>query len=130
MPPMKMVHAIDPAQELMAKVGDLSTVELFHNKILLATYIPPETTKSGIILTSKTRDESKWQGKAHLVIKKGPLAFVDDEISKFHGQSVEVGDWVFIRVADGVPLDVNGVRCRIVEEAHIMGRISSPDVVF
>lgn len=130
MPATLMVHSNDPAEELRAKVGDLSQIEILHNQILVAVYIRPEKTKSGIILTEQTRNEDRYQGKAGLVLKKGPLAFVDDEANKFHGQNVEVGDWVFYRVSDGFPVVLNGALCRLLEEVHIKGKIPAPDVVF
>lgn len=127
---LKMAHAIDPAEELKQKVGDLSSIEVMHNQILVAVYIRPDRTASGLYLADKTRDEDRYQGKAGLVLKKGPLAFVDDETNKFHGQNVEVGDWVFYRVSDGFPLMLNGTLCRLLEEVHIKGKINSPDVVY
>lgn len=127
---LKMAHAIDPAEELKQKVGDLSGIEVLHNQILVAVYIRPDRTASGLYLADKTRDEDRYQGKAGLVLKKGPLAFVDDDTNKFHGQNVEVGDWVFYRVSDGFPLMLNGTLCRLLEEVHIKGKINSPDVVY
>lgn len=130
MPAALMAHANDPAEELRAKIGDLSQVDILHNQILVAVYIRPEQTKGGIWLSDQTRNEDRYQGKAGLVLKKGPLAFVDDDANKFHGQNVEVGDWVFYRVSDGFPLILNGTLCRLLEEVHVKGKIPSPDVVF
>lgn len=127
---LKMAHAIDPAEELKQKIGDLSKIEVMHNQILVAVYIRPSKTASGIYLADTTRDEDRYQGKAGLVLKKGPLAFVDDENNKFHGQNVQPGDWVFYRVSDGFPLMLNGTLCRLLEEVHVRGKISSPDVVY
>lgn len=130
MPASLMVHASDPADQLRAQVGDVSKIEILHNQILVAVYIRPEKTKGGIFLSDQTRNEDRYQGKAGLVLKKGPLAFVDDDANKFHGQNVEVGDWVFYRVSDGFPLILNGTLCRLLEEVHVKGKIPSPDVVF
>lgn len=127
---LRMTHSVDPATELKAKVGDLSKVEIMHNQILVAVYIRPERTASGLYLADKTRDEDRFQGKAGLVLKKGPLAFVDDDANKFHGQDVNIGDWVFYRVSDGFPVNINGQLCRLLEEVHIKGKIPSPDVVY
>jgi hypothetical protein len=49
-PPMIMVHDVDPAQDVTKKIGDLSKFEVFHNQILVGVYIRPEKTKSGLIL--------------------------------------------------------------------------------
>lgn len=112
MPPALMSHIEDPANEIRKRIGDISKIEVLHNQILVGVYIRPEKTKGGILLTPQTRDEDRYQGKAGLVLKKGPLAFVDDDNNKFHGQNVDVGDWVFYRVSDGFPLVLNGTLCR------------------
>ena len=130
MPPALMSHIEDPANEIRKRIGDISKIEVLHNQILVGVYIRPEKTKGGILLTPQTRDEDRYQGKAGLVLKKGPLAFVDDDNNKFHGQNVDVGDWVFYRVSDGFPLVFNGTLCRLLEEVHVKGKIPSPDVVF
>lgn len=130
MPPALMSHIEDPANEIRKRIGDISQIEVLHNQILVGVYIRPEKTKGGILLTSQTRDEDRYQGKAGLVLKKGPLAFVDDDNNKFHDQNVDVGDWVFYRVSDGFPLVLNGTLCRLLEEVHVKGKIPSPDVVF
>ena len=129
MPPALMSHIEDPANEIRKRIGDISKIEVLHNQILVGVYIRPEKTKGGILLTPQTRDEDRYQGKAGLVLKKGPLAFVDDDNNKFHGQNVDVGDWVFYRVSDGFPLVLNGTLCRLLEEVHVKGKIPSPDVV-
>ena len=41
MPFMIMDHAVDPKQKLLEDLGDLSTVEIFNNQILVAVYIRP-----------------------------------------------------------------------------------------
>ena len=130
MPAALMSHAEDPAKEIRNRIGDISKIEVLHNQILVGVYVRPEKTKGGILLTSQTRDEDRYQGKAGLVLKKGPLAFVDEHNNKFHGQNVDVGDWVFYRVSDGFPLVLNGTLCRLLEEVHVKGKIPSPDVVF
>lgn len=126
---LKMDHKIDPKKEIMEKIGDLSGIELMHNNILVATYVRPEKTASGIIMTDKFRKEDEYQGKVGLVIKKGPLAFKDDGPYKWHGQDVEPGEWVWYRISDGWQMTINGVHCRVFEEAHIRGKLASPDLI-
>lgn len=130
MPPMRMVHKVDPAKELMKKLGDLSSFELFGNQILIAIYERPEKTESGIFLSDKTRQEDAFQGKAGLCVKLGPSAFVSDENYNFRGQTIKVGDWVAIFVSDGRKIAVNSTLCRIVEDHHIRLRIPFPDAVW
>lgn len=130
MPPMLMKHDVDPAKELLDKIGDLSEFELFGNSVLIAVYERPEKTKSGLYLSDKTRQEDAWQGKAGLCVKLGPSAFVSDENYSFAGQKVSVGDWVAIFISDGRKITVNSTLCRLVEDQHIRLRIPAPDSVW
>ncbi len=130
MPPMLMIHENDPADELMKSVGDLSEYKVFSNWILVGTYVRPEKTASGIYLTQSTIDEDKFQGKVGIVLKKGPLAFVDDINVSFHGQNVEVGDWVSFRLSDSTKVSVNGVPCRLLSDTAIKMVIPAPDKVW
>ena len=67
MPFMVMDHSTDPKQTLKKEVGNVDNVEVFNNQVLVAVYTRPEKTKSGIYLTSGTRDEDKIQGKVCLL---------------------------------------------------------------
>jgi len=126
---MKMTHAGDPRAELMSSVGDISGIKIFNNWILVAVYKRPEKTLGGIILTDNTRKEDEYQGKVGLVLKKGPLAFVDDDKVSFNGQDVELGEWIAFRVSDGWSLEVNGVICRMLQDVQIRLGLPSPDVI-
>jgi co-chaperonin GroES (HSP10) len=125
-----MKHAVDPREVIMKNVGDLSSVEIFNNQILVAIYIRPEKTSGGVLLPNQTRDEDKWQGKMGLVLKKGPSAFVDESQNWFNGVDVAVGDWVFFRPSDGWGLEVNGVLCRLLDDTVIRGRTPGPDMIW
>jgi len=125
-----MKHAVDPREAILKEVGDLSSVEIFNNQILVAIYIRPEKTSGGIILANQTRDEDKWQGKMGLVLKKGPSAFIDESQNWFNGIDVAVGDWVFFRPSDGWGLEVNGVLCRLLDDTVIRGRTPNPDMIW
>ena len=124
-----MTHAGDPRAELMSSVGDISGIKIFNNWILVAVYKRPEKTLGGIILTDNTRKEDEYQGKVGLVLKKGPLAFVDDDKASFNGQDVELGEWIAFRVSDGWSLEVNGVICRMLQDVQIRLGLPSPDVI-
>lgn len=130
MPFMRMEHADDPARKLMEELGDLSTVEVFNNQLLVAVYIRPQKTKSGIYLTDKTTDEDRFQSKVGLVIKKGPSAFVDNSGEWFVGTDIKEGDWIVFRPSDGWSITVNGVLCRMIDDMNIKGRINHPDQVW
>lgn len=116
--------------EILAAIGDLSKLEIMHNQILVGIYMRPEKTAGGIILTDKTIDEDKWQGKVGLVLKKGPQAFKSDGTTDFAGQTVEEGDWLVYRVSDGFAIDINGAHCRLLEDVHIKGRVADPTVIY
>lgn len=125
-----MHHEEDPAALITKKIGNLDNITIFGNRILLGVYERPAKTKSGIILTDQTRREDEYQGKAALVLKKGPTAFVSDANYDFNGQDVDIGDWVAIFVSDGRQLVVHGQLCRLVEDQHIRLKIPAPDIVF
>jgi co-chaperonin GroES (HSP10) len=127
---MDMAHDTDPRNHILAQLGDLSTVELFHNQVLCAVYVRPEKTQSGIILPGSVRDEDKIQGKAALVVKKGPTAFQDPTGEWFKDMDINLGDWVVFRASDGWSVTINKVLCRIVDDTNVRMRIQNPDQVW
>ena len=129
MPPMIMEHATDPKATLRESVGDISKVEIFNTQVLVAVYIRPQKTRSGIYLTDKTTDEDRFQSKVGLILKKGESAFEEDG-TWFKNVEFNDGDWVVFRPSDGWSITVNGVLCRILDDIHIKGRINTPDCVW
>lgn len=129
MPHMLMSHDLDPKEAILQEIGDLSSVELFHNQVLLAVYIRPEKTKSGLILTDSHRDEDRYQSKVGLLVKRGPMAFEQDG-NWFQGLTFEEHDWLVFRPSDGWSITVNGVLCRIFDDVNIKGRVPHPDAVW
>ena len=130
MPPAVMLHEKEPRDVLKEAVGDIENVEIFRNQVLVAIYIPPEKTRGGILMPGSTRDENKFQGKIGLVLKNGPLAFVDPEGKWFAGVKIEIDDWVVFRPSDGWALTVNGHVCRVIDDTDIRGRVDHPDKVW
>lgn len=130
MPFMTMYHETDPAEKLAQEVGDLSEIELFNNQILVAVYIRPQKTKSGLYLSDKTVDEDRYQSKVGLLVKKGPSAFDDKTGEWFAGEEFNLNDWLFFRPADGWSITVNGVLCRILNDTQVKGRVKYPDQVW
>ena len=122
MPFMIMDHAVDPKQKLLEDIGDISSVEIFNNQILVAVYVRPQKTKSGIYLSDQSREEDKIQGKVGLVVKKANEWFKD--------VSVEVNDWVVFRPSDGWSITVNNVLCRMIDDTAIRGKVDAPDRVW
>lgn len=115
----------DPKSILTKAIGKISE-EVFHNHILVATYIRPAQMKSGLYLADQTIQEDVYQGTVFLVLAKGPSAFKDDNIAQFHGMDVKVGDWVLARPSDGQALEINQVPCRLFEDTRILMRVSDP----
>jgi co-chaperonin GroES (HSP10) len=127
---MKMEHQEDPRKEIISQIGDISEIEVFNNQILVAIYIRPQKTKSGIILTEKYTDEDKYQGKIGLVLKKGPDAFIDESGKWFKDVKISEGDWVVFRPSDGWALSVNGQSCRLLDDVTVRGRVKQPDSIW
>ena len=130
MPFMPMYHDTDPAQELLSSLGNLNDIDIFNNQVLVAIYVRPNKTKSGIILTDSTRDEDRYQGKVGLVVKKGPSAFVDESEEWFKNNTVNLHNWVIFQPASGWGINVNGVLCRVFDDVAVRGKISRPDMVW
>lgn len=117
--------------EMLAGLGSLDNVQIFHNQLLIGIYMRPEKTAGGIIMTEKYRDEDKWQGKVGAVLLKGPLAFQDDERAGITFQNnLNVGDWAIYRVSDGFSMDINGIHCRVIEDVHIRGSVKDPTLIY
>jgi co-chaperonin GroES (HSP10) len=129
MPHMMMSHDEDPKNKLLDELGDLSEIELFHNQVLLAVYIRPQKTKSGLYLTDKHTDEDRFQSKVGLLVKSGPQAFEQDG-NWFSGVDFKDHDWLVFRPSDGWSITVNGVLCRIFDDINIRGRVPHPDAVW
>ena len=133
----------DPSKALLDAAGDLSSYEVFHNYVLVATYVAPDRIMQGfeaiggLIKTDRNVDEDRFQGKIGLVLKVGPLAFKEDSRTKFGGVSVEVGDWVMYRPSDGMELFIkdrrsanDGLPCRLIEDVFIKGAVSDPSLIY
>jgi hypothetical protein len=127
----------DPKKALLDSAGPLIDYEIFHNLVLVATYIPPEKIGS-IIVPDRSIAEARFQGKLGLVLKCGPLAFVNDATTHFGGIQVEPGDWVLYRPSDGIELFIkdhmglanDGLPCRLIEDTLIKGRVTNPALVY
>jgi co-chaperonin GroES (HSP10) len=130
MPYMVMDHQVDPKENLIKELGDLSGIEIFNNKILVAVYIRPDKTKSGIILPNQTTDEDRYQSKVGLIVKKGPTAFNDPTEEWFKDIEFNVGDWVVFKPSDSWSITVNDVLCRMLDDTSVRGRIDRPDRVW
>ena len=125
-----MLHEKDPKAALLEQIGDISKVEVFNMQVLVAVYIRPEKTKSGLYLSDKARDEDRYQSKVGLIVKKGPTAFVDKDGEWFSGLDIKEGDWIVFRPSDGWNVTVNGTLCRMLDDMSVRARIEHPDQVW
>lgn len=139
MPAMNMFHEVDPKEVILSGIGDIGELKMTANDVLVAIYLRPEKTKSGIILTDRNRDEDKYQSKVGLVLKMGPDAFVDESGEWFKDVEIKVGDWVWFRPSDGWNMDLMAnpdartldcVHCRVLKDTSIRGTIPHPDMVW
>ena len=123
MPFMTMEHLEEPKKKILDEIKDVSQVEIFNNQILVAIYIRPSKTKSGIYLSDKTTDEDRYQSK-------GAQAFVDDTNTWFSDVEVNENDWILFKPSDGWSITVNNVLCRILDDTAVKGRVDQPDRVW
>lgn len=130
------LDSVEEAKKMWEVLGDvLDHIKVMHNQILVATFSPDKV--GNIYRANQSRKEDVYQGKVGLVLKKGPMAFVDDDATKFHGQNVKLGQWVVYRNSDGYDLSIapNGwhgekIPCRMLEEGHIKVILDFPDIVW
>jgi co-chaperonin GroES (HSP10) len=104
-------------------------VDLPLNRILCAAYIGSEKTAGGIIKPTDTVAEDIWQGKAALVLKCGPAAFLDTDQITFHDFTVNPGDWVTFKVGNSSQIELRGYPCRIVTDHYIESKVPDPRMV-
>ena len=128
---LELSQANDAKAEILKQVGGLGGFQIPNDLVLLATYQEPERTPGGIIKPGKSLDESRFQGKAGLVLKLGPTAF------KFYsggyawsGALPVEGDWVIFRFSDAWEIFIRGVSCRFVEADFIKAVINDPTMVY
>lgn len=129
MPATAYAHEIDPKQKLLDELGDISEVELWHNQVLCAIYVAPERTAGGIIRPLSNVEEDVHQGKIGLIVKMGDQAFASDAKWQWP-DDIGLGDWVFYKVSDGWAVTINRVKCRILEDVDVKGRVQHPDQVW
>lgn len=120
----------DPKKDILRIVGNLDGVEVKWNMVLVATYIRPSKTSGGIIRPDINVAEDEWQGKVGLVLKCGPMAYVDDAETQFNGESVRAGEWAVYKVGDAWSVNINGYPCRIIRDSSIKLTVTDPGIVF
>ena len=104
-------------------------VDVALNRVLCAAYINSERTPGGIIKPQDLVAEDVWQGKAALVLKPGPSAFLDTADITFHGFTVLPGEWITFKVGNSSQVELRGYPCRIVSDHYIESKILDPRMV-
>jgi hypothetical protein len=117
--------------------------------------VRPNVTSGGIIMTQRTSEEDRWQGKVGLVLRVGPLAFDFEEVLAYvesamedgvqHAEAREqahrefgipqVGDWVAYRGSETWETGIEVARstfasCRFVFDDAIVARVENPSVIY
>lgn len=126
----QLSQAQNPKQAIIAAVGDLSKVDVFSDLVLVATFIRSEKTAGGIIRPREVVQEDEFQGKTGLVLKSGPLAYMDWEDDAARGGNAKQHTWVVFAIKDGWPVQVNGVACRFIPYDKLRARVADPTLVF
>lgn len=116
--------------KVFGAIGDLSRIQLLGTRVVVATYIEPEKTAGGIYITQKRQEESRFQGKAGLVIAIGPTAFKYNGVYEYEGPKPSVGDWVMFFPSDGREFEYRGIKCRSIESELISMVLDSPESVW
>lgn len=141
---ISLAAAYDPKAALLEAAGSVDDFEPFHNQVLVATYIKPPKIMRGpngeeIIFhdTDRALEEERFQGKPALVLKVGPLAFLEQAPHyMFGGLTIKPGDWVVVRPSDGLemfmgsPKASNGASVRLFSDVNILARVADPSTIY
>jgi len=115
---------LDPAS------ADASLIERMPQptgwRMLILPYRGKETTDSGIILSSKTLDDSQIQTVVGYVVKQGPLCYKDKE--KFpDGPWCEEKQWIIFPRYAGSRFRIEGGEVRILNDDEVLATIRDPE---
>lgn len=122
--------ARDPKKAIWDALGKaIDKINPMGSLILVGTYIAPDRSAGGILYADKSMDEDLFQGSMGLVLKLGPTCFMDDAFHAFHGQQVNVNDWVIFRYSSAWEIHLAGVSVRFVPDSEIKGTVEHPAIV-
>lgn len=140
---IRLQHNIDPKAVIMEKMEPfLDGMGVMGEDILLGVYdrdaYKSEVKSAGGIIIANTKlSEDKYQGLSCLVLKMGPLAFVEDDEHTYGPTKPKVGDWVAVRKSEGFSFVVgssskmtDNQQCRLMNERGVRLIISDPDSVW
>lgn len=129
----KFAQSKDPKAEMLKAIGDLSKIDVAGARVLVWPYVRSLIKViNGFELvtgTDKTAKEDIYQGAVGYVLKVGPLAFKNDDERDFAGFSADPGDWVTFSPSEGKRVQIDGVDCRLFEDALILMKVADPDII-
>jgi len=95
-------------------------------RMLILPYRGKDVTDSGIILSSKTLDDSQIQTVVGYVVKQGPLCYKDKE--KFpDGPWCEEKQWIIFPRYAGSRFRIEGGEVRILNDDEVLATIRDPE---
>ncbi len=117
-----------PRAELLARLDGLAVPEPVGPHMIVAVYVRPEKTRSGLYLADQTRQEDIYQGTVALVLKQGPDCYRPDSKHSFSTEWCQVGDWVQIPNTSLIPgrFRLKGVTLAHVSDIDIRAVIADP----
>ena len=125
------VEGQDPKEIIFDAVkDDLPKLNIYGNRVLVATAPHMERSKGGIIFTDKVKEENRYQGKVGLVLKLGPSAFKYDGSYEWEGDKPVIGSWVFYRTPDSWECGIAGVSCRFIRDSYVIGEVAEPNMIW
>jgi co-chaperonin GroES (HSP10) len=135
MPVALIDHKEDPKERIIRAAGDLDDFEIFNNQVLLGLYVRGDEnqlakTKGGVYIPTK---EDDFQSKSGIILKMGPVAFVDKNTPQrwfIDQDDMDVGDAVCFRTNSGFPITLVSehrgqkveLLCRMMIDEYILGR--------
>lgn len=117
-------------ETILETIGNLDSIKVMQNMVLVATYIRPDKTKSGLYLPDSAVEEDIYQGKVGLILKLGPTAFEDEQENRFGNLRAKEHDWCVYRVGDSWDLTIRNVHCRLIRDDNIRLVINDPEEIF
>lgn len=136
-------------RQILKDLGSTTDFELLDDDILVATYAESDVLSevkgpNGEVVrlysTDNRKAESRYQGKAALVVAMGPTAFkYHNNGQPYEGAKVKVGDWVVIHPSDGREIFLKDpksrttqdyVACRRIHWSSILMRVDDPRRVY
>ena len=127
---------VDPKSALFEVCVNAEKIEVAGSRVLVATAVESNITKGGIEIPEKSQMEQRFQGKAALVLRCGPLAFKEEPPrATFGGFSVQRGDWVIVRPSDGLEMFLAdssrmGTSVRVFEDVNIIAKVADPGLIY